>query len=184
MAILREHAQRDNGKVTAGLPALTSERRFTLTEQQLHRLYQQALQREVVENDQKAAHPTDGGRPMDNPDAQVGIPLQGERIIGRLKRLNPNLWFERSLSDPSKYGCYVLDSTKETGKQYIVGFEAAINPEFTVILNDDKGKFKKFIPGWRRVLMRLIRARLITEARANAVFGPPNRDSERWTQLT
>ena len=184
MPVLREHAARDNGKVTAGLPALTSQRRFELTEQQLHRIYQQSLRREVVHNDHIAAHPEDGGRPMDNMDAQIGIPLQGERIIGRLKKLNPNLWFERSLSDSSKYGCYLLRSDVDGGKEYLVGFEAELNPEFTVIVNDDQGKFKKFIPGWRRVLMRLIRARVITEARAHAVFGPPNRDSERWTQLT
>ena len=184
MAILRERAQRDNGKVTAGIPSLTSERRFELTERQLHRLYQESLLREVVHNDHIAAHPVDGGRPMDNPDAQVGIPLQGERIIGRLKRLNPNLWFERSLSDPTRYGCYALSPLHDGGKLYIVGFEAELNPEFTVIVNDEQGKFKKFIPGWRRVLMRLIRSRLISEAQANKVFGPPNRDSERWTQLT
>lgn len=184
MPILRERAQRDNGKVTAGLPALTSERRFEVTDAQLHQIYQQALLREVVENDRKAAHPTDGGRPMEVAEAQVGIPLQGERIIGRLKKLNPYLWFERSLADPTRYGCYILSPSHEGGKLYIVGFEAEMNPEFTLIVNDEWGKFKKFVPGWRRVLMRLIRARIISEAQAHNIFGPPTRDSERWAQLT
>lgn len=184
MAILREHAQGTNNRVTAGLPSLSPERRFNVTEKQLHHEYQRALRREVIHNAAIAAHPEDGSRAMDNAEAQMGIPLQGERIIGRLRRLNSNLYFERSIADPSRYGCYLLNPQVEGGKEYLVGFEAELNPEFTVIVNDEKGEFKKFIPGWRRVLMRLIRARVITEARANAMFGPPNRDSERWALYT
>lgn len=183
MPILRERAQGTRKRVTAGLPSLSPERRFSLTEQQLHSEYQRTLRREVVHNDEVAAHPVDGERKMDDPAAQMGIPLQGERLIGRLKKLNPNLYFERSISDSTRYGCYLLRPDIEGGKEYLVGFEAELNPEFTIIVNDDQGKFKKFIPGWRRVLMRLIRAKIITEAAAFAVFGPPNRDSERWATL-
>ena len=184
MAILREHARGDNQRITAGIPSLSSAKRFYLTDQALHRIYQQSLLAEVQANDSYAADPGDGKRTMAQWEAQVGIPLQGERIIGRLRKMNPQLYFERSKSDGTKYGAYLLNPLREGGLEYLVGFETEINPEFTVMLQDDKGKFKKFIPGWRRVLMRLIRSRIISEAQANKVFGPPNRDSERWTLLT
>jgi hypothetical protein len=184
MATLRERARDDHKRVTGGIPSLSPERRFYLTDQELHRLYQQSLLKEVVSNENYAADPQDGKRTMADWEAQVGIPLQGERLIGRLKKLNSQLYFERSKSDPSRYGCYLRNSERERGLEYIIGFEADLNPEFTVIVQDDHGKFKKFIPGWRRVLMRLIRAKLISEPQANKVFGPPNRDSERWALFT
>ena len=183
MTILRERAQGTNNRVTAGLPSLTPERRFYLTEDILKRVYQQELQAESRRNDEYAADPGDGARTMAEWDAQIGIPLQGERIIGRLRRLNHNLFFERSKSDGSKYGVYLLKPEAERGLEFICGFEVETNPEFTVIIQDDKGGFKKFIPGWRRLLMRLIRAKLITESGAHRMFGPPNRDSERWARF-
>jgi hypothetical protein len=184
LAILREYAKRDKEKVTAGVPGLSPAQRFYLTEQTLKKIYQQELTAEALKNDAWASDPKDGKRTMADWAAQVGIPLQGERIIGRLRRLNPNLYFERSKSDPTKYGVYILNPIRDGGREHLVGMEADINPEFTVIVNDENGKFQKFIPGWRRVLMRLIRAKVISEAAANRVFGPPNRDSQRWAELT
>lgn len=184
MTVLREHAKRENERITAGLPSLTPAKRFYLTEQALHRIYQQNLLLEAQKNESYAADPGDGRRTMADWSAQVGIPLQGERIIGRLRRLNSCLYFERSKSDPTKYGVYITTGLTENGLQFLCGFEADVNPEFTVIVQDEKGQFKKFIPGWRRVLMRLIRAKIISKDAADRVFGPPNRESQRWAELT
>jgi hypothetical protein len=182
LAILREYARRDKGKVTAGIPSLSPAKRFYLTDAALQHIYQQNLVAEAVKNDKWAADPGDGQRTMAEWAAQVGIPLSAERIITRLRRLNNNLVFERSRADESKWGVYLA---KHGGTlEFLCGFEAATNPEFTVVQQDERGQFKKFIPGWRRILMRLIRAKLISESAANRVFGPPNRDSQRWAELT
>ncbi len=182
MALLRERPKDDRGRVTQGIPSLSSERRYAITERQLKRLYQQALVDEYTANDQAANAPTDGARPMTDRAAQAGIPLQAHQIERRLRKLNPNLWFERSKADPQKTGIYLRKPDGEL--MFIVGMEAEMNPEFTITVNDEQGNFKKMIPGWRRILMRLIRGKFVSETKAYIAFGPPNRDSERWALFT
>ena len=182
MAILRETPRDTRGKVTAGVPSLSAEKRHTLTKRQLDRIYQDSLISVASAADVAANSPVDGSRPMTDWMAQVGITLKCHQIERRIRKLNPSLWFIRSNSDPNKTGVYYR---KEDGElAFIVGLESDINPEFTVTVNNDEGEFQKMIPGWRRVLMRLIRAKFITEPGANLQFGPPNRDSERWMTLT
>lgn len=183
MASVREHARPDNQRVTAGIPSLTSERRMAITDAYLKRAYQTSLVSEYQANDDAANQPRDAARPMNNWDAQVGIPLRSHQIIKRLRKLNPSLWFELSRADHNKTGIYIPNPV-DGSLQYIVGMETEVNPEFTVTINDDNGNFQRMIPGWRRVLMRLIRAGFISESGANALFGPPNRDSERWATFT
>ena len=182
MALALEKPKNDKGKVTAGLPSLSPERRYSLTERQLKKIYQQALVAEYKGNAQSANAPSDGTRPMTSWDAQAGIPLQAHQIERRLRKLNPNLWFERSKADPQKTGVYLRKDDGEL--MFLVGMEAEMNPEFTVTVNDEEGNFQKMIPGWRRILMRLIRGKFISETKAYLAFGPPNRDSERWARFT
>jgi hypothetical protein len=177
-----EHSPDDKARVTQGIPSLTSERRRDITERQLSRLYQKSLQ-EQYRNTEQAATAADGGiDDVTDWEQVVGMPLVGARIITRLRRLNSRLWFEASHADPTKTGMYVIHD--DGLKEFLCGMETELNPEFSLRILDDEGKPKGIIAGWRRLLMRLIRDRLITESKANAIFGPPSRDSENWARFT
>lgn len=182
----REHAQDDRGKVTAGLPSLSSEKRHDITDEALRKVYQDSLVNEYTKNEKDAL--ASDGEINDTTDWEqvVGIPLSGARFLTRLKKLNHNLWFEPSNSDTSKTGIYLLKNDFKGGleKEFIVGVETEWNPEFTLRITDKEGNAKGILPGWRRALTRLIRANLINEAAAFRLFGPPSRDSENWARFT
>jgi hypothetical protein len=186
VSLTLEKPRADQGRVTAGIPSLSSARRTSITEAQLRHIYQRSLQADYRGREEKALEPD--GTIQDTTDWEqiVGIPLTGVRIMARLKKLNPNLWFERANADSSKTGVYVLKPDGKGGmeKQFICGMESELSPEFTLRVTDNDGKPKGIIGGWRRLLMRLIRERLITESRAWALFGPPSRDSENWARFT
>jgi hypothetical protein len=181
-----EHAVDDRGRATAGLPALSSSKRREITDYQLRQIYQRSLQSEYRGNEETATAPDGAIDDVTDLEQVVGIPLVGPRIITRLKRLNKNLWFERSNADSSKTGIYVLEPSLSGGmeKKFLCGMETELNPEFSVRVVDEAGAAKGIISGWRRILMRLIRARLISEPGAFALFGPPSRDSENWARFT
>ena len=185
MPLALEKPRDDNARITAGIPGLSSQMRRQITETQLSRAYQRTLQQEYFKN-QENAKADDNGTDVTDWDQIVGIPLTGARIISRLKKLNPSLWFEVSNADPNKMGIYLLCSDLQGGmdRKFICGMEREINPEFSLRIVDDKGEAKGIISGWRRVLMRLIRERLITEPGAWSLFGPPTRDSENWARFT
>lgn len=185
MPIVHEHAPNNNGRVTAGIPSLSPEKRHEITESGLSRAYQRTLQADYFKNEQNALE-DDNGADVTEWEQVVGIPLTGARIISRLKKLNSSLWFEPSNADRSKTGIYHWRPDLKGGmeKIFICGMETEINPEFTLRVVDEQGQAKGIISGWRRVLMRLIRKGLITEPGAWSLFGPPSRDSENWARFT
>ena len=181
----REHAQDDRGKVTAGLPSLSSEKRRDITEDLLMRVYQASLQAEYRNNEQAALAPDGAIGDTTNIEQVVGIPLTGYRVMARLRKLNKNLYFEQASADKSKTGVYILKPNLKGGmdKEFLIGMETEWNPEFSLRVVDNEGKAKGIISGWRRVLTRLIRARIVNEAAAFRLFGPPSRDSENWARF-
>ena len=180
-----EQLRPSNERVTAGLPSLSPDRRRTIDEFNLKQAYQRCLQAEYARNETDATKP-DGSMDVTDYEQVIGIPLIGARIIGRLKKLNRNLWFERSHADGTKTGVYVLKNDFKGGqvKEYVCGMETEMNPEFSLRVVDHEGKPKGIISGWRRLLMRLIRSGLITEHGAMVMFGPSSRDSENWARFT
>jgi len=183
---IREHWRDDNQRVTAGLPSLSSDKRREVTEAQLSYLYQKACQNEYRQNEEKALAPDGDIDDVSDWGKVVGIALQGWQVCARLKKLNSNLWFERSNAAPDQLGVYLLKNDFKGGqaKEFLCGMQAELNPEFSLRVKDDSGKPKGIIPGWRRVLMRLIRKNIVTESGAHAMFGPPSRDSENWARFT
>jgi len=173
-------------RVTAGYSSLDCGREYQITEDALRREYQRTLQAEYFRNEKNATVPDGDITDTTNWEEVVGIPLTGARIISRLKRLNSQLWFEPSNSDNSKTGMYVLRPALKGGmeKMFLCGMETDVNPEFSLRVVDNEGKAKGIISGWRRVLMRLIQSRLISEPQAYALFGPPSRGSENWARFT
>lgn len=186
MSLTLEKPREDRGKITAGIPSLDSTRRTSITEAQLLHIYQRSLQADYRGREEAAIAPDGMISDTTAWDEIVGIPLTGVRIMARLKKLNPNLWFERANADASKTGVYILKPDGKGGmeKVYLCGMESELSPEFSLRITDNEGKAKGIIGGWRRLLMRLIRERIITESRANALFGPPSRDSENWARFT
>ena len=183
---LREQQREGNQRVTAGIPSLSPEKRRDITERQLTYLYQKACQNEYKKNEADAL--ASDGDIDDVSDWQqvVGIPLEGWKICARLKKLNSNLWFEQSNAAPNQIGIYILKNDFKGGqdKEFLCGMESEINPEFTMRVKNEDGTPKGILPGWRRVLMRLIRKNIITEYAAYAIFGPPSRGSDNWARFT
>jgi len=180
-----EHYANDRGKVTAGLPSLSPEKRRAITETQLRYLYQKALQRDAAEKE-AAALADDGTIETTDWEQVVGIPLYGHQIIKRLKKLNSNLWFEVSHAAPDQMGIYLLKNDFKGGqvKEFLCGMQTDLSPEFSLRIKNEDGTAKGIISGWRRLLMRLIRKNIITESGAYAMFGPPSRASENWARFT
>ena len=125
--------------------------------------------------------------------AQLGRPLTRQQVIQRLSKLNGNLVFEQSRNFPHMGAVYILDPTANLtdldercrGRRHIVGMEWGISPEFTTrkVEYDQFGKpqMKGQVRGWRTILARLIKERLITIPDAERVFSiARGRDSQRW----
>ena len=124
--------------------------------------------------------------------AQLGRPLMRQHIIARLTRLNPNLRFVQSYRVPEIGAVYLYDGVSNLGDplcaglRHIVGMEwTSPSPEFTVrrVANDKWGVRQMVgqIRGWRTILCRLIKERLITIEGAEREFEiSRGRESQRW----
>lgn len=178
-------------------------------------LRRQQLAKELESHEVTVAD--DAGYDVTSLEAQIGRPMTCEQVMDKLRKCNSSLYFERSKSDPRLMGIYLVDPTAKPyinpeGKvlniRHIMGMEAGIMPEMTVIhttktrvANPDVVGNKaagRDVPwkvvdtyldrtmGWRSVLVRLLHARLITEYDVRRHFGwTPSRTSEKWkTQTT
>jgi hypothetical protein len=146
----------------------------------------------------------DGEIDVTNTLAQLGRPLTTQQFIQRVRRLNGNLIFEKSKSDETKMGVYIMAPMRDNStqslrrqKQFICGMENGYMPERSVrhwepdkIPDPDlRGgwkivkKFTRETRGWRTVLARLVRQRLVTKTQVDKHF-PPIGYSFNWQQLT
>lgn len=111
-------------------------------------------------------------------EAKKGIDLPGWLFMARLRRLNSNLFFERSIALPENMGIYYLHPLH--GKSFICAFPAEHISEFETKVVDKDGNPRMPTRGWRTVLAKLIRAKFMDESRVLALFGPPSRTSKNW----
>lgn len=181
-----------NGRMTAGVPSLLPQRRRRLDTVCRTRDTDRRNLRQKIERERITTAP-DGGRPVTSIEAQLGRPMTSQQVSQKLSRLNSNLHFERSLSDPTKMGIYLLGETK----RFICGMEFGFMPEFSVrhseqievpspSLDGTKEKVDRIVRetrGWRTVLARLVRAGIIRLAEAEKAFAF-SRDSKNWKELT
>lgn len=139
--------------------------------------YKDGLAREA------AAKAGDGDRPMDCLDAALGRGLYHYEIIRRLKLMTTRLYFEISPAT-GRIGLYAhQEGCKGTPKAKNVRYlgmtlAQGMNPEFTPKLVDDNGNLLRIASGYRTVLARLIKERLVTEAAVTQQFGTVN--SANW----
>lgn len=161
--------------------------------------YKQDYQKAILADANKKAADSvapDNGRPRTSLEAQRGIVLQSSTIMDRLKSLNPNLIFERSVARPQFIGIYIQSSNPDhqpEGKAFTgVTFSHGVNPEFAVVKKSEDfvspdgtlhpGQCTGIVhPGWRTVLSRLIRYGFINKARAEVLFGACG-TSEFWAR--
>lgn len=153
----------------------------------------------------------DNGTDVSNLLAQMGRPLSAQEVIRRLKIINPSLIFELSIKYPNLYGIYINHQQRnatggwDTVKTHICGMESGIMPEFSVLhkkkINvvdpdvfsgkqlprDEKAGWKEIdtfsdeTRGWRSVLIRLMKQKLITRYDVQRHFNwLPDRDSKKW----
>lgn len=177
------------------LPSVSPETRFLKERQGYKKDYQQAV---IADVDAKAAASVapDNGRPRYSLEAQRGIVLTSDTIIERLKKLNSNLVFQRSIARPELIGIYLTSTKPEHQPEGLaftgVSFNHGLNPEFAVVKKADDfvspdgtvhiGECKGIVyPGWRTVLSRLIRYRYIGKTAAETLFGTCG-SSEFWAK--
>lgn len=147
----------------------------------------------------------DGDILTTNFEQQLGHPLSSAEFIRRLQVMNPSLIVEPSLADSTKMGIYIPrrrrqdDGSERLEKQFICGMERGFMPERSVrhkkvvdMPNPDPllkntfvqtEVFYKETRGWRTVLARLLRARLITMPQIQRHF-PVSLNSRNWQVLT
>jgi hypothetical protein len=189
-SFLEKEVLAEKGRVTAGIPGLFPEQRAIKD----YRGRQREKVRNAVhdaESKKKALTAKDGDRPTNLHEAQEGVALDPYMVMCRLRKMNNNLHFEPSMHDKNKMGIYLLDPLAETGKRFICGMERDRKiPEFSVretvekdVRTGQTDRFKE-TRGWRTVLYRLIKAKLISKTKAEILFGPPSRDSKLWQLLT
>lgn len=202
---LPSSVERDAGvqKRTSASPGLDSLERALCERQGYQTQFQRDAYLEQVARDAAYVAP-DGSRIRNVLEAGIGQPLIGAEVQRRLLLLNPTLIFEpspvpgricirRRISDP------VLGETTS----YICAMERGLMPEFSILHFIEEDYFdaktratpegtlaiKKRLKineknpetrGWRTVLVRLIKERLITREGAERLFGLPSKDSFNW----
>jgi len=150
----------------------------------------------------------DAGRDVSELLAQLGKPMPSQDVIAKLKLCNPRLIF---IKHPTYelYGIYVkklernLTGSLEERQIHVCGMESGIMPEFSVLHKTTKNvpdpellgnktptrevnwkqvpTFLAETRGWRTVLVRLLKAGLISEGQVRQYFGwEPSRQSRKW----
>lgn len=169
-------------KVTAGLPGLAPSDRSAVNKFFEHREHTDAA---VLDKQQRDAELVqDGEWDSTSLAQQIGRPLSCDQICARLRALNGNLMFERSLTFPDIMGIYLPDSEAPAREgrrlRHIMGFEFGFSPEFTVYHPHAQGP-KKITRGWRAVILQLAGKRLISFTAACKAFEVERgRGSLRW----
>ena len=95
-----------------------------------------------------------------NADRQRGIPLDSNELVRRVQKMNPLLWVEDSLGCPGHAGFYFV----KQGHKAFSGahFKKGMVFEFSRIYVDAADRPVGLEYGWREVLHRLLKKRLLT----------------------
>jgi hypothetical protein len=109
--------------------------------------------------------------------ARVGKPLLSNDLVFTLRELIPNLYITqgRIIGDLAVFKTYGTPQPSLDGKtfEYLFYIPTGILPEFSQYeFNDRNVAVREKQRGWRTVLLRLIKAKMLTEEMANKVFGP------------
>jgi len=201
-------------RVTAGLPGLHPQLRQAVEVKEASRAFQEAAFREQLLRNE-ATFEQDGDSDVTKLTEQMGRPLSADVVIRKLRKLNPHLIFEQAIRYPSLTGIYVPCPKDNgfgqvlVEKRHVCGMPSppTILPEFSVrhyeweeTMDPDMPrvigepaelqpkmvrKFADETRGWRTVILKLVKERLISLAAAEREFEiPAGRSSRYWQALT
>ena len=125
-----------------------------------------------------------------NPLDQMGKPMTSNQLISILQKCNPNIIFKDSLADKTKLQVMYPDKEKQPdgGESVVLRFLCAMEkgfmPEFSILppkydtcWESEKKNLQQTLTsvretrGWRTVVGRCMRARLITKEQVKQYFG-------------
>lgn len=150
---------------------------------------------EVLKNDALLA--PDGSHDVTSREAQKGRMLTRSVLVHRIKKLNPNVWYEQSIRFPAQGGLYVDDLRAPYGKRMVCSFPHDVVNEFALRITVPEvipsigsqaqwmaiRKVDQQEPGWRSVLLKLIKEGLITPSGAEKEFKiSQGRSSQKWQE--
>lgn len=139
----------------------------------------------------------DGDSDVTNMEAQRGRRLTRTEFVRRVKKLNPNIFYEQSIRYPAQGGFYIEDPTSAYGKRFIVGFPHDFLNEFSVPLTKPEvipdstvalhwqtiQRVDSKLPGWRAVLLKLLYEGLVAPSAIDREFKiTEGRSSQKWQQ--
>lgn len=118
--------------------------------------------------------------------ARIGRVMDAEIFLEKLKELIPGLrWIPGTIA--GDISVYLMDNDPQyqpLGYRYLWYIPEGILPEFSLYEFDEVRDFpvKEKKRGWRTALLRVILADMISEQKANEVFGKPSENlaSELW----
>ena len=133
-------------------------------------------------------------------EAQAGRRLLRSDFVRRLQKLNPQLQYERSVNYPKQGGLYFVglrgneQGSIEQGKWFVAGLPHEVVNEFSTpmtvpavvpALNGVEWQTIDRVdhqePGWRSILLTLLKLNLLTPAEIDKEFEiTKGRSSQRW----
>lgn len=119
---------------------------------------------------QAAKHKVPDQKLLEDAEMARGNLMSWRELIRRVKRINPEILFEKG-GMPNAIAVRVIDpATKE--KTYISGFYCEDLPEYSSLVVDEHGLPVRETRGWRTVLLSLIRAHHLDPEKVEVMFGP------------
>lgn len=101
-----------------------------------------------------------GQKDFQNADRQRGIPLDSNELVRRVTLMNPFIWAEDSINYPGRAGFYFA---KREVKHFTgAHFKKGVVFEFSRIYVDRADRPVAVEYGWREILHRLMKKKLIT----------------------
>ena len=146
---------------------------------------EQALRKSYEDTEKSVArYRLDDHEELKNMEKRMGMPMLANDLINKITKLNPRVWAEDSLANPTTVvGFYYTNN--EGKKACAVPFLKGALPEFSFILVDAADLPVKEVRGWRTVLHRLLKLRLITWKDVITHFGDTLHSADdRWKANT
>lgn len=178
-----------------------AKRRAGETQEKTRSVQTQQLKDEIKKRQGFAAK--DGDADVTSREQQEGRSMPRADFVKKVRKLNPNLFYERSLRHPSQGGLYLNDHTidpltvQKVGKRMVCSFMHHKISEFDLRVMVDKRipdpdiplhwqdvpDLDQHIPGWRSCLFRLFMGGFITmEAAVKEFKLTQGRSSQNWQQ--
>lgn len=143
------------------------------TDEHVHRLKEQNYNSEAVKK-QRWEHQEEDE--LANDRSRIGHPMHHTELLDKLRRLIPDLFVidGRFQGDLAAYRIYGQPQPRLEGRtfEYLFYIPTGILPEFSAYEFDARDvPIREKLRGWRTVLLRLIKARMVSEDDINRVFG-------------